>query len=198
MTELTVVAMRLGFFILLWLFVFIVAGVLRRDLFAPRAKKAAKREKKANKAAKRSGADRQAASPANAAGANGANPAAANAGVAPAAQSRGYAPAHQQAQQAQQTPRELVITSGHLVGVSVALGDAPVTLGRASDNTVVLDDDFASGHHARVYPSGVNWVLEDLNSTNGTFLAQQRVTGAVQLPVNVPVTVGHTTLELRT
>lgn len=195
MTELTVVAMRLGFFILLWLFVFIVAGVLRRDLFAPRAKKAAKREKKANKAAKRSGGNRQAASPANAAGASGADPAAANAGVAPAAQSRGYAPAHQQAQQ---TPRELVITSGHLVGVSVALGDAPVTLGRASDNTVVLDDDFASGHHARVYPSGVNWVLEDLNSTNGTFLAQQRVTGAVQLPVNVPVTVGHTTLELRT
>ncbi|MCQ9369018.1 FHA domain-containing protein [Brevibacterium sp. 91QC2O2] len=175
MTELTVVTLRLGFFVLLWLFVLITAVVLCQDIFSPRGKRRAAR---AAKKAARSG--KPAAAP---------------------AQPR-QEPAHQTAPPAPPAPaampRELVVTSGPLVGVAVALGTSAISLGRAGDNTVVLEDDFASGHHARVYPGPQGWILEDLGSTNGTFLGQQRVTGSIQLPTNVPLTVGHTTLELRT
>ncbi|MCQ9385746.1 FHA domain-containing protein FhaB/FipA [Brevibacterium moorei] len=176
MTELTVVTLRLGFFVLLWLFVLITAVVLTQDIVSPRGKRrAARAAKKAARAGK----------PATA-----------------SAQPR-REPARQSAPPPvpptpAAMPRELVVTSGPLVGVSVALGTSAISLGRAGDNTVVLEDDFASGHHARVYPGPQGWILEDLGSTNGTFLGQQRVTGSIQLPTNVPLTVGHTTLELRT
>ena len=52
------------------------------------------------------------------------------------------------------------------------LAEADITLGRAASNTVVLDDEFVSSHHARVYRdtrSG-QWAIEDLNSTNVTGL----------------------------
>ena len=63
--------------------------------------------------------------------------------------------------------------------------------------TLVLNDSYASSHHARVFPKDGAWWLEDLNSTNGTTLAGRAVHGAVELPVGVPVRIGQTTLELR-
>ena len=65
------------------------------------------------------------------------------------------------------------------------------------DCTLVLNDSYASSHHARVFPKDGAWWLEDLNSTNGTTLAGRAVHGAVELPVGVPVRIGQTTLELR-
>ena len=62
---------------------------------------------------------------------------------------------------------------------------------------LVLNDSYASSHHARVFPKDGSWWLEDLNSTNGTTLAGRAVHGAVELPVGVPVRIGQTTLELR-
>jgi pSer/pThr/pTyr-binding forkhead associated (FHA) protein len=61
----------------------------------------------------------------------------------------------------------------------------------------VLDDDYASGRHARIFPQDGIWWLEDLGSTNGTLLGGNPVTGTVQLPMNTPVRIGQTTLELR-
>ena len=53
-----------------------------------------------------------------------------------------------------------------------------MTIGRSADSTLVIDDDYASNHHARIYPHEQNWVVEDLGSTNGTYLRRTRVDGA--------------------
>jgi pSer/pThr/pTyr-binding forkhead associated (FHA) protein len=93
--------------------------------------------------------------------------------------------------------RTLTVTAGSLQGTNLDLGEAPITLGRAADNTLVLDDDYASGHHARLRPYDGGWLVEDLGSTNGTFLDKTKVTGATPVPVGVPVRIGKTALELR-
>ncbi|RXW53062.1 hypothetical protein CYQ74_13220, partial [Enterococcus faecium] len=66
--------------------------------------------------------------------------------------------------------RYLIVTQGPLAGARITLGNQPILLGRADDSTLVLNDDYASGHHARFVPNGDDWYLEDLGSTNGTFL----------------------------
>ena len=93
----------------------------------------------------------------------------------------------------------LVIIDGPLAGSSVPLTEAEIGLGRAASNTVVLDDEFVSSHHARVYrdPSSGQWAIEDLNSTNGTVVNQQRISQPTILPARVPVRIGATTFELR-
>ncbi|QIN29720.1 FHA domain-containing protein FhaB/FipA [Brevibacterium luteolum] len=165
MSEFTVLVLRLAFFVLLWLFVFLIAGVLRQDLFGPRRSR--------NRAAKRGGR-----SPAAAPG--------------PTPQSAAASPPPTAS-----PPHSLVITSGAMQGMVIALGTAPITLGRSGDNTVVLEDDFASGHHARFVPSGGRWYVEDLGSTNGTFIGEQRLSSPVPVSPGTAVTVGHTTMELR-
>lgn len=51
-----------------------------------------------------------------------------------------------------------------------AVGTHPVTIGRLPDNMIVIDNPAVSGRHARVYREGHHYVLEDLKSTNGTFV----------------------------
>ena len=91
----------------------------------------------------------------------------------------------------------LIITEGPLAGSMVPLTPTSITIGRDQNCTLVLNDSYASSHHARVFPTDGAWWLEDLNSTNGTTLAGRAVHGAVELPVGVPVRIGQTTLELR-
>jgi hypothetical protein len=117
-------------------------------------------------------------------------PAAAVAAAPPAA--RGRAP-----KGSRSTARKLVVTEGALAGTVVSLGDAPVTLGRADDSTLVLTDDYASTRHARLLPGDGAWTLEDLGSTNGTYLGSTKVTRPVQVPVGQPIRIGKTVLELR-
>src|SRR3712207_2341678 len=95
------------------------------------------------------------------------------------------------------TPGTLVVTHGALAGTSVRLGEAPVTLGRAHDSTLVLDDDYASGKHARLFPQDGRWYVEDLGSTNGTYLDRAKVTAPTPAPLGVPIRVGKTVVELR-
>jgi len=94
-------------------------------------------------------------------------------------------------------PSSLVVTGGALAGTSVRLGETPVTLGRAQDCTIVLDDDYASSRHARIFPRDGQWWVEDLGSTNGTYLDRNRLTSPTTVPLGVPVRVGKTVLELR-
>jgi pSer/pThr/pTyr-binding forkhead associated (FHA) protein len=93
--------------------------------------------------------------------------------------------------------RQLVVTEGALQGTTLTLSDATVTLGRGNDCTLVLADDYASTHHARLVPDGTGWTVEDLGSTNGTYLGRAKVTRPTPVPVNTPLRVGKTTLELR-
>jgi pSer/pThr/pTyr-binding forkhead associated (FHA) protein len=85
-----------------------------------------------------------------------------------------------------------------LTGLTVTLGNEPVTIGRANDSTLVLADDFASAHHARLFPrADGQWLLEDMGSTNGTYLDRTRVTRPTPVPPGAPVRIGKTVLELR-
>lgn len=94
-------------------------------------------------------------------------------------------------------PSKLVVTQGALTGTSVTLADIPITLGRAPDSTVVLDDDYVSNRHARVYPSRGEWLVEDLGSTNGTYLDRRRLQGPTPAPIGTPIRIGKTVFELR-
>nr|WP_243896424.1 FHA domain-containing protein [Actinomyces bowdenii] len=91
----------------------------------------------------------------------------------------------------------LVITEGPLAGSTVPLSPASIIIGRSPSCTLVLDDSYASSRHARVFPKDGAWWLEDLGSTNGTTMDGRPVHGAVELPMNIPVRIGQTTLELR-
>jgi len=95
------------------------------------------------------------------------------------------------------TPRFLVVTEGGLSGVSIDLTDQQITMGRANDATLVLNDDYASSHHARIFPQDGQWIVEDLGSTNGTYLDRQKVIRPTPVPLGVPIRIGKTVLELR-
>lgn len=92
---------------------------------------------------------------------------------------------------------KLVVIEGPLLGTIVPLGDVQITIGRAPDSTLVIDDDYASSRHSRVYPSEGSWVVEDLGSTNGTWIDRTRITSPTVLPVGAPLRVGRTTLQIQ-
>jgi pSer/pThr/pTyr-binding forkhead associated (FHA) protein len=95
------------------------------------------------------------------------------------------------------SPRILVVTAGALKGTSLDLAQQQITLGRANDATLVLNDDYASSRHARIFPQDGQWIVEDLGSTNGTYLDRQKVTRPMPVPPGVPIRIGKTVLELR-
>jgi len=94
-------------------------------------------------------------------------------------------------------PQRLLVTSGALAGTSLGLTDQQITVGRANDATLVLNDDYASSRHARLFPQDGQWIVEDLGSTNGTYIDRQKVTQPTPVPVGVPIRIGKTVLELR-
>ena len=94
-------------------------------------------------------------------------------------------------------PGVLVVTQGALSGTSVRLADQPVTLGRSQDSTIVLDDDYVSSRHARFFPRDGQWLVEDVGSTNGTYLDRAKVTEATPVKIGMPVRIGKTVVELR-
>jgi hypothetical protein len=93
--------------------------------------------------------------------------------------------------------RTLVVTEGSLRGTTISLGQAPILIGRAPECTLVLDDDYASGRHARFSLQSGVWMLEDLGSTNGTYLGRTRVENPIAVEPGVPVRIGRTVFELR-
>jgi pSer/pThr/pTyr-binding forkhead associated (FHA) protein len=95
------------------------------------------------------------------------------------------------------TPRQLVVVAGAQSGTTVALGRLPVTIGRAPDCGLPLSDDYASNHHARLVPNGDGWQVEDTGSTNGTFVADNRISSPVAVTVGTPIRIGQTVMELR-
>ena len=88
-------------------------------------------------------------------------------------------------------PKRLVVVDGALSGTTVALTGDPITIGRADDSTIVLTDDYVSTRHARLVPGDGQWLLEDLGSTNGTYLDRQRVTSPTPVPVGTPRSAGR-------
>ncbi|MCL2454919.1 MAG: FHA domain-containing protein [Micrococcales bacterium] len=93
-------------------------------------------------------------------------------------------------------PTRLVVTEGPLRGTIVPLGTAPVLVGRSPGCTLVLDDDYSSSRHARLYPQGEEWFVEDLGSTNGTYLGEVRVQAPTRVPPGTSVRIGQNVIEL--
>lgn len=93
--------------------------------------------------------------------------------------------------------RRLVITSGTKEGLEIDLPAEQLTIGRSNESELVIRDDYTSTHHARLLKWNDGWVIQDLDSTNGTFLGGTRVTVPTPVPLNTPVKIGTTSFELR-
>ena len=91
----------------------------------------------------------------------------------------------------------LVITSGSRAGMELPLSDQPVTIGRSAESGLVIRDEYTSTHHARLMLWNDEWMLQDLDSTNGTFLDDRRVSVPTRVEPGTPIRVGQTTFELR-
>ena len=94
-------------------------------------------------------------------------------------------------------PTHVVITDGANAGETISLDEAPLLIGRGSDAAIRLDDDYVSTRHARIGSSGDQWFVEDLGSTNGTYLGSSRLTQPTAIQLGSQIRIGKTTLELR-
>ena len=178
MSELTLLVLRIGFLIALWVFVFFVVYAVRSDLFGQRVRKLPS-------AASASASSAAAGSPAASAFLTTAQPT-----ISPVTEKIDLA-------EEGHGPLRLVITSGALAGQELLLSDENITIGRSPDSSLVIQDDFTSTHHAQLERRGSTWMLHDLGSTNGTTLGGVTVTDPVPIPLNTPIAVGATTFEVR-
>ena len=176
MSELTLLLLRVGFLVLMWFFVFAVVYSLRADLFGVKVRRMP---------------EAQAPAPAAAA------PPAAAAATAPAPSLPKAAPPVAGAPATLSSASRIVITSGPKAGLELPLGREPLTIGRSSESGLVIRDDYTSSHHARLVLWGEQWMLQDLDSTNGTWHDGQRVAAPVAVKIGAPIKVGATTFELR-
>ncbi len=94
-------------------------------------------------------------------------------------------------------PTHVLVVEGANEGESASLDDAPILIGRGTDAAIRLDDDYVSTRHARIASSGDSWFVEDLGSTNGTYMGAHRLTQPTTLQLGSKVRIGKTTLELR-
>lgn len=94
-------------------------------------------------------------------------------------------------------PTHVAVVQGPNTGITAALADAPILIGRGNDAAIRLDDDYVSTRHARIAASGDQWFVEDLGSTNGTYLGNQRLTQPTTIMLGSQVRIGKTVLELR-
>ena len=209
MSELTLTVFRLGMVILLWFFVFSVVGVLRSDLYGTAISR--RGERRAARAASkgRSRGERRATAAAPAApgslqplpGAPGAGgpgaPGIPTGAGAPPPGAKGASSAYNEyvpQQGGHGIPRHLVVTEGRLAGTTLPLRAAGVLIGRNPECALVLDDDFASGRHARLLHRNGTWHVEDLGSTNGTYLNDERLSAPAPFETSDSMRIGRTVI----
>jgi hypothetical protein len=179
-SELTLLLLRIGFLVLLWAFVFAVIYSLRADLFGVKVRKMPE--------AAAAGAPAAGAAPA--ATRTGGTTAPVTPTPAPASGPKG-GPA------TAASVSRIVITSGPKAGIELPLGNEPLTIGRSSESALVIRDDYTSSHHARLVLWGDQWMIQDLDSTNGTWHDGARVSAPAPVTIGAPIKVGATTFELR-
>jgi pSer/pThr/pTyr-binding forkhead associated (FHA) protein len=164
--ELTLMLIRFAYLAVLWIFVLGAISVIRSDMFGARVETAG---------GSTSRRERRSAQQAQKQAAKARKPARGN-------------------------PSQVVVRDGPNAGQRVPLGSAvdgtPLLIGRGPDAAIRLDDDYVSTRHARIGVSGETWYVEDLGSTNGTYIGNQRLTQATAIQLGTQVRVGKTTLEL--
>jgi FHA domain len=171
MSELTLTVVRLGLLALLWVFVFSIVGVLRGDLYGTRV--LARRKPRS--------LPRSAREPV----------------AKPSPEMRRAAVPKPPRGSSRHIPTALTVTAGSMTGTTVSLKTVGILLGRNPECTLVLDDDFASGRHARIFRRDGAWFVEDLGSTNGTFLGANKLTEPMPVEVGSTLRIGKTIFELR-
>ena len=95
-------------------------------------------------------------------------------------------------------PTMIQMLTGRSAGSKIDLGSKrEIMIGRAASSDLVISDEFASNMHAKLVLVGEEWVLQDLNSTNGTFLDGKKVTTPVTMTAGATIRIGTTTFDLR-
>jgi pSer/pThr/pTyr-binding forkhead associated (FHA) protein len=168
-SELAVAALRLGLLLVMWILIISIVSSQGRDLMVGARNKVRSR--------KDAGAPAAAGAVSTPAAPNGSS-------VAPPVLGGPLA-------------TRLTVTEGPLKDTVIQLNGTPLLLGRAEDADLVLDDDYVSGRHARLFPQGSRWFLEDLGSTNGTYVSGNPLSRTVAVEPGTPIRIGKTVLELR-
>lgn len=94
-------------------------------------------------------------------------------------------------------PRELVVVEGPATGAKVAIAKRPITIGRANICDLTLEDDFISSRHLRISTQSNGYVVEDLGSTNGTWVEGERLSEPVLIKPGVRIKMGRNTMTIR-
>ena len=179
MSELALFLVRAAFVVVLWIFIFTLISVVRSDLFG---QKVVRKVVKAN-------TPKVLSTPVL--------PTAAAGQTVAGIPGQNQASAKSPAKTNSANPERLLITAGDKAGYQLRLAGREITIGRAENSDLVIDDEFASTHHARLVKMEDGWVVQDLNSTNGTFLDGKKVTTPVALKLGAEVRIGKTAFELR-
>lgn len=173
MSELALFIVRAGFLLVLWLFILAIVAIIRADLFSERVlSKVVEKNSPTALSAPTTGltaVSEMSAAPGSATIVDAFNA----------------------------IPTKLVIIDGPLAGTELAIDRRELRIGRAPNSDLMLDDDFVSANHARLQKVEEGWLLQDLNSTNGTFVDGQRIGAPVKLDADMQVRIGKTIFELR-
>ena len=170
MSELALFLLRIGLVAVLWIFIFSIISVIRSDLFG---------QKVAGKAA-----------------AKGAQQVVSQATI-PNPPTGPIRVLQESSEPSSKLATKLVITDGESTGREIPLTGRELHIGRAVNSDLVITDEFASTQHAKLVLINDEWLVQDLNSTNGTFLGGVRVGIPAVVKLNTPVRVGKTVFELR-
>mgnify|MGYP000644423067 CR=1 FL=1 len=173
MSELALFIVRAGFLLVLWLFVLSIIAIIRADLFSERVlTKVVEKNMPTALSSPTTGIT--------------------NLGdfsAAPGSSSIVTA--------INATPSILVVIDGPLQGTELVLDRKELRIGRAPNSDLVLDDDYVSTQHARIQRIDDGWVIQDLNSTNGTYVDGQRIGAPVNIKQEMQIRIGKTIFELR-
>jgi pSer/pThr/pTyr-binding forkhead associated (FHA) protein len=173
MSELALFIVRAGFLIVLWLFVLSIIAIIRADLFSERVlTKVVESNLPTSVSSPTTGLTNVG-----------------NFSAAPGSATIVSAMT--------ETPATLVVIDGPLQGMEVALDRREIRIGRAPNNEFVIEDDYASSQHARLQKTDDGWLLQDLNSTNGTYVDGERIGAPVSIKPDMQVRIGKTIFELR-
>jgi len=199
MSELTLLILRLAFLVLMWGFIFAVVYALRSDLFGPRvaARKIEQTPSSPFPSSPLSAAPTSPVTPPTPTPVPQASPASPGAFTEVISPAKPGSSRPGTAKPAPVPARRLVITKGPKEGLEIELPGDQLTIGRSSESGLVIRDDYTSTHHARLMLWNEAWMVQDLDSTNGTFLDGARVTVPTPVPLNTPITIGTTSFELR-
>lgn len=118
------------------------------------------------------------------------------AGPPTTASRRSAAPAPAPARGKKRTVSKAAVIEGDKKGKTLSLTDELI-IGRAEKCHLVLDDSYVSQMHARIFAKDTGYMVEDLGSTNGTYLNRRRITSPTELHRGDHLKIGKTVLEMR-